>query len=125
MLLGSETILLVEDDSAVRTIAERSLESYGYTGFSAGSPDEADEIFDRHADEIALLLSDVVMPGRSGPDLYERLLAKHPSIKVLFTSGYTATAILRTRILDSGKAFIQKPFSPNALVRKVREVLDG
>ncbi len=122
---GSETILVVEDESVVRDIASRVLRGQGYTVFVAASPNEAEEVFAQHADEIDLVLTDVVMPQRSGRKLHERLAAMRDSIKVLYMSGYTDNAIVHHGVLDPGTAFIQKPFNAAALARKIRSVLDG
>ena len=122
---GSETILLVEDDEAVRTIAGRVLTAHGYDVLPAATPDEAEEAFARHDGEIALLLTDVVMPGRSGRELCERLRAHRPSLKVLYTSGYADSSIVRHGVLDSDAPFMQKPFTPERLAGKVRDVLDA
>ena len=98
--------------------------SSGYTVFPAASPEVAQEIFDQRGAEIALLLTDVVMPGRSGRELYEQLAAVRPGLKVLYMSGYADNTIVRNGLLESGTAFIGKPFPTGALARKVREVLD-
>ena len=123
-MLGGETILLVEDEESVREIARRGLKDYGYAIISAGSPEEAEKMFDEHGDRIDLLLTDVVLPGRNGRQLYEALKAKSPSLKVLYTSGYTDNAILHHGVFDANTSFIQKPFTPSSLARKVREILD-
>ena len=117
-------MLLVEDEQAVRTVAERVLKAFGYTVITASCADEAAAIFDLHADEVALLLTDVVMPGRSGRELYDQLAATHPSLKVLYMSGYTDNAIVHHGVLESGVDFVHKPFEPRAMAKKVREVLD-
>ena len=121
---GSETVLLVEDEVEVRAVVRRTLEQQGYGVLVAASPAEAEEAFAQHAGEVALLLTDVVMPGESGQDLYARLKTIRPSLKVLCMSGYSDSVIVRNGMLEPGIAFIQKPFSPDALARKVRAVLD-
>ena len=122
---GSETILLVEDEDGLRALARRVLEASGYTVLAARDAENAAEIAGAHADRIELLLTDTVMPGASGPDLARRLAPLRPDMKVLFVSGYTDDAVVRARLLDPSAAFLQKPFSPDALARKVREVLSG
>jgi len=121
----SETVLVVEDEESVRTVAARILESSGYTVLTASDAEEAAALFERRGEEIALLLTDVIMPGMSGRQLSERLAAQRPSLKVLFMSGYTDNVIMHHGVLDPGTPFIQKPFVPDALARKVREVLDS
>jgi len=123
-VLGDETLLLVEDDAAVRRAAERILQVAGYHVLTAASGDEALGIAERHAGEIRLLLTDVVMPGMSGPEVAERLRQSRPSLEILFTSGYTDNAIVHHGVLDAGTHFLTKPFSVTDLTLKVRAVLD-
>jgi len=115
---------LVEDDAAVRRAAERILQVAGYHVLTAASGDEALGIAERHAGEIRLLLTDVVMPGMSGPEVAERLRQSRPSLEILFTSGYTDNAIVHHGVLDAGTHFLTKPFSVTDLTLKVRAVLD-
>ena len=122
---GSETILLVEDEEMVREIAQQTLEKRGYHVLSAADPAEAKAVFDQHDAEIALLLTDVVMPGKTGPGLHEWLKANRPPLKVLFMSGYTEHAAVSRDLLGGELPFLQKPFTPTALAQKVREVLDA
>lgn len=122
---GDETILLVEDEPRVREAVRRALESFGYTVLSATHPDEATRVFEDNLAVIDLLLSDVVMPGSDGIQLHRRLCDTRPELPVLFMSGYTDRAILEDGVLAPGTPFIQKPFSPAQLVRKVRAVLDS
>src|SRR5213593_4246443 len=122
---GSETVLLAEDEPAVRAIAQQALERHGYTVLAAPSGAAALALAAQHAATIDLLLTDVVMPGMSGRDLADRLTAQRPGIRVLYISGYTDNAIVRHGMLEPGLAYLQKPFRPHALVRKVREVLDA
>ena len=122
---GSETVLLAEDEPAVRAIARQALERQGYTVLAAPSGADALALAAQHGATIHLLLTDVVMPGMSGRDLADRLTAQRPGIRVLYISGYTDNAIVRHGMLEPGLAYLQKPFRPDALVRKVREVLDA
>jgi PAS domain S-box-containing protein len=121
---GDETILLVEDEEAVRSLARHVLQTCGYTVLEAAQGDEAVRLAETHQGAIHLLVSDVVMPGTSGRRLAERIVALKPGIKVLFMSGYTDDALVRRGILASEIAFLQKPFTLDALARKVRNALD-
>ncbi len=121
---GTETILLVEDEDVVRDLAREILEMHGYTVLEAPHPGEAILICERHGGPIHLMVSDVVMPKLSGPDLHARVAPLRPGMKVLFTSGYTDGALTHDGVLSADMAFISKPFSPDALARKVREVLE-
>ncbi|HEU0029422.1 MAG TPA: ATP-binding protein [Kofleriaceae bacterium] len=123
-LRGSETILLVEDDPQVRSVVREILERAGYTVLEAESPEDALAIADRHA-RIDLLLSDVVMPRMSGPELAKRLAERRPEVRLLCMSGYTDDSIVRHGVLDAAIAYLQKPITPEVLTRKVREVLDA
>jgi CheY-like chemotaxis protein len=122
---GSETILLVEDEKAVRDLARRCLEANGYRVVAAASAEEAQEIASRHQGRFDLLLADVVMPGASGPELARRLLNSRPDLQVLFVSGYTDESVASPKVLEPGSSFLQKPFTPDALARRVRELLDA
>ena len=122
---GTETILLVEDDDGVRFVGEDALRRLGYAVLSARNGEEAIRASAEHAGHIAILVSDIVMPGMSGPELHERLTGYRPDLKVLFLSGYAPDATLRHGLLDPSVAFLEKPFGPDALARKVRAVLDS
>ena len=123
-LRGSETILLVEDEEQVRTVVLTILRRQGYKVVAARSAAEALELCARDSESIDLLLTDVVMPQLSGPELAKRLTALRPQLKVLCMSGYTDDSIVRHGVLASGVAYIQKPITQAGLARKVREVLD-
>ena len=120
---GTETVLLVEDEPALRAVARRALEGHGYTVLEAGDVYVAIALANDHAGRIDAVVSDVVMPGMSGPDLARFLGETQPDLPFLFMSGYTDDAIVRHGVLEPGVAFLQKPFSPDALARKVRDLL--
>jgi hypothetical protein len=122
---GSETILLVEDESGVRALARDVLEARGYRVLEGRGGREALQICERYGADIHLLLTDVVMPGMSGRALAEQLVLQRPGVKVLYMSGYTEDAIARHGVLEAGLAYLQKPFTIDSLTRKVREVLDS
>jgi CheY-like chemotaxis protein len=123
---GAETILLVEDDDLIRGMARRILAKQGYTVLEASTGEHARRICAEYQGPIQLLLTDVVMPGgMSGPQLAEELESLHPEMKILFMSGYTDNTVLHYGVLEVGTAFLQKPFTPNVLSNKVRDVLDG
>ena len=121
---GTETVLLVEDEPEVRRLVEKLLRMQGYAVLSAGSPAEAVAAAKAAKDEIAILVTDVIMPGMNGRELARVLAADRPAMRVLYMSGYTDAAIAHQGILPPGTAFLSKPFTPDALARKVREVLD-
>ena len=122
-LRGCETILLAEDSESLREVAREYLESVGYTVLEAGSGAEVLQKAGDFAGKIHLLLTDVVMPEMSGPELVTRLVSLRPETKVIFTSGYTDDAVTRQGVFDPAVAFIQKPYRPKMLARKIREVL--
>ena len=122
---GTESVLLVEDEPEVRRLVEKLLALRGYKVLSAGSPSEAIALARRHEAPIELLLTDVIMPGMNGRELARVLAETRPRMKVLYMSGYTDAAISQQGILAPGTAFLSKPFTPDVLARKVREVIDG
>ncbi len=122
---GTETILLVEDEGAIRSPAREILEMMGYRVLEAARGGEAIALSERYEGPIDLLITDVVMPGMGGRQLAERLLITHPRMRVLYTSGYTDDAMMRHGVLDQGLPLLQKPFTADALAKKVREVLDA
>ena len=122
---GTETILLAEDDELVRRLAREVLEMYGYGVLEAANGGAALLICERHAGPIDLLVTDAIMPEMSGRELSERLSSLRPRMKVLYMSGYADTAVVHQGVLDEWANFIQKPFTPDALTRKVRELLDA
>ncbi len=124
-LQGKETVLLVEDEDLVRRVARRILENFSYTVLEAGNGEAALEMGQQHAGPIHLHFTDVVMPGMNGKELADLWCRQHPETLVLFTSGYTENAIVQQGSLDRDINFIQKPYRPELLARKVREVLDG
>jgi PAS domain S-box-containing protein len=120
---NNETILVVEDEGSVLKLTTVTLEELGYTVLSAGNPVEADRLAESHAGPIDLLISDVVMPVMNGRELADRIRMRHPEMKTIFMSGYTANVIAHRGVLDEGVNFLQKPFSRMELAGKVREVL--
>jgi PAS domain S-box-containing protein len=121
---GSETILVLEDDRDVRGMLGTILSGQGYTTLEASHGDEAIRIFTEHKDEIALVILDVVMPGRSGKAVLDEMRRTHPSVKAVFISGYTGDVIIDKGIRSESADFLQKPVSVATLLAKVREVLD-
>ena len=122
---GTETILLVEDEDAVRRLARRILERNGYTVLDAADGERAIELGKQHEGPIHLLLTDVVMPRMSGRAVAEAITAARPSVKVLYLSGYTVNAVVHNGVLDAGTSLLEKPFTADRLAAKVREVLDA
>jgi PAS domain S-box-containing protein len=122
---GTETILLVEDEEAVRELASMILTAKGYSVLAAKSSKEAEELSAKHKGEIHLLLTDIIMPGTSGRELARRITARHGRTRVLYMSGYTDNVLAQGGVLEQGISFLQKPFTPADLAQKVRDVLDG
>jgi PAS domain S-box-containing protein len=122
---GSETVLVVEDENAVRLVAVGSLRKAGYHVLEASDGDEALLVASNHEGPIHLVLTDVLMPGIHGPALVKRLEERRPGIRALYMSGHADDALLHHGILEGGLSFLEKPFNRNELTKKVRQVLDG
>ncbi len=123
--MGSETILLVEDDGLFRELTTEVLELHGYNVVAAAFPEEALRISDERNGDVDMVITDMVMPQMTGVDLVAQLRLSHPDVRVLFMSGYTDVALAHRGVLDPDDAFIRKPFSNKALAAKIREVLDA
>jgi two-component system, cell cycle sensor histidine kinase and response regulator CckA len=121
---GTETVLVVEDDPAVRSIVRTMLEARGYDVLAAEGGDEALAAIEQHDGRVALVLSDLIMRGLNGRQTVDRIRETQPDTKVLYMSGYTDDTVIRSGALEPGTAFIQKPFSGDDLARRVRELLD-
>jgi len=122
---GTETILVAEDERLVRVLAQKVLERAGYRVLVGAGGADALALAERHDGPIHLLLTDVVMPEMNGRELARRLTARRPGVRVLYMSGYADEAVAQHGVLDPGTAFLQKPFTPEGLAKKVRGVLDG
>jgi CheY-like chemotaxis protein len=122
---GAETILLVEDDEMVRSLVRETMEGSGYHVLEASDPLEATAIAAKYQGTIQLLITDVIMPKASGPELAKKLLRTYPGLKILYMSGHTERAILKRGIRRKEVAFLPKPFTPASLTAKVREVLEN
>ncbi|MCB0155653.1 MAG: response regulator, partial [Anaerolineae bacterium] len=120
---GSETVLVVEDEEMVRKLVCETLEAHGYYVLEATSPAHCLQLAVDTKDTIHLLLTDVIMPDLNGRELYQKFAEIHPESHVLFMSGYTDNVIVHHHILDEGVNFLQKPFSVNGLMQKVRKAL--
>jgi two-component system cell cycle sensor histidine kinase/response regulator CckA len=120
-----ETVLVVDDEPAVRELARAVLERAGYTVLTAGDGEEALRVVAGHPGAIHLLLTDVVMPGMNGRQLAEALQAVRPALRVLYVSGYTEDALLRRGVRAELDHFLQKPYASAVLIQKVREVLEA
>jgi two-component system, cell cycle sensor histidine kinase and response regulator CckA len=122
---GWETVLLVEDDEMVRTLVRETLEGHGYKVLDAGGPLEARRMAEHFPGPIHLIITDVVMPKVNGRELAQQIMRRRGDMRVLYMSGYTDNAVLNSGILAGDVAFLQKPFTPGALIEKVRDVLEG
>ena len=118
------TILVVEDEDSVRSMVRRALSLAGYTVLEARDAERAVAVVAQHPGPIDLLLTDVVMPGTSGPHLARQLIARQPEMRVLFMSGYADEALGRHGVLEPGIALVQKPFSPDVIEQRVRQTLE-
>ncbi len=121
---GSETILVVEDDEAVRTFTKIALESFGYSVIEAVDGDDAIEIYRKNRDAIRLVLCDVIMPKKSGAEVFKAIRGESPGARFLFVSGYPADIVHRQNLLSEGTEIVPKPITPSTLLKKVREALD-
>ena len=122
---GSETVLIVEDDDSLRKLARTVLKQNGYKVLEAENGEDALRVSEAHDGSIDLMITDVVMPKMGGKEIAERLQPLYPQMKVIYMSGYTDNAIVHHGVLAPGLNFLEKPFTPDALARKVREVLDN
>ena len=118
-------VLLVEDEDLLRKPIREILEMNGYAVLEAGNGEAALRLAEQYAEPIDLLLTDVIMPGVNGRELAEQLTAQRPNLRVLFMSGYTNNMVVHHGILEEGLAFLEKPFTPEALAVKIRQVLRG
>jgi two-component system cell cycle sensor histidine kinase/response regulator CckA len=122
---GTETLLIVENEAAIRNLLQMALRKNGYTVLAAESGREALDLVSTHSGPIHLLITDVMMPDIDGPELVRRLSAIRPETRTLFMSGYMDDALGEQGVLLSSVNFIQKPFSPSTIAQKVRDILDG
>jgi CheY-like chemotaxis protein len=122
---GDETVLVVEDQEPIRRLIGKILESQGYAVLAAADGREALRVAEHHAGTIHILVTDVVMPEMSGREVGRRLAAGRPEMRVLYLSGYAGDSIVRDGVLEPGLSFLQKPFTPETLAHRVREVLDA
>ena len=120
---SAETVLVVDDAAGLRELTRRLLQRLGYTVLIAAGADEALRLFEQNA-SIDVLLTDVVMPGSSGPELTRQLVERRPALNVIYMSGYTEDAIVQHGVINPGIAFLHKPFTAESLGRKIREALD-
>jgi CheY-like chemotaxis protein len=121
---ASETVLLVEDEASVRQLSKRILDHAGYRVLEAANGDDAERLFAHQGGAIDLVVTDVIMPGCGGPELISRLQAQAPSLRVLYMSGYTDQSAVQKAGIDRGLPFVQKPFTAEELVRRVRQALE-
>ena len=122
---GKETLLLVEDEAPVRESVRRLLEWHGYTVLEARNGADALQIYDGNEQGIDLVLTDLIMPEMGGHELVERLRARHPELRVLFMSGYADKAMTSNGAMRRGTAYVEKPFTVELLMQRLREVLEG
>jgi CheY-like chemotaxis protein len=122
---GHETLLLAEDEGSLRELIRESLEALGYTVLQAPHPATAISLAETHPGRIDLLLTDVVMPGMGGRELAQQIVDRRPEVRVLYMSGYTDDTVVREGVFSDRMAFLPKPFTPEALARKVRATLDS
>jgi CheY-like chemotaxis protein len=122
-LAGTITVLVVEDNDMVREMVIEMLSGHGYTILAAADPHQAIELLAHNSSQIDLLVSDVVMPGMNGPELYEQLVVQIPTLKVVFISGYPINPSLRGGTLEDGVNYLQKPFTAEALLERITQVL--
>jgi CheY-like chemotaxis protein len=122
-LRGTETVLVVEDQSDVRGVIAKTLSHYGYTVRAVANGPEAIATAQAHEGPLHVMLTDVVLPGASGREIARQVVATRPSVRVLYMSGYTDDVIVQHGVLEPGLAFLQKPFTGDALARRIREVL--
>src|SRR5260370_6941444 len=123
--MASVTVMLVEDEEAVREVVREGLKEGGCSGLEARNGADTIKVAEKHEGPIHLMVTDVVMPGMSGSELANRLAAQNPKMKVLYMSGYTDDAIVHHGVLDGGLTFLQKPFGSDNLARKLRELVEG
>jgi two-component system, cell cycle sensor histidine kinase and response regulator CckA len=121
---AKETVLLVEDEAPVRMLAKRILERAGYQVLEAANGGDAEKLFALHVEQVDLVVTDVVMPGCGGPELFGRLQVRAPALRVLYMSGYTEQSAAHKAGIDRGLPFVQKPFTAAEFLRHVREALD-
>jgi CheY-like chemotaxis protein len=122
-LNGSETVLVVEDEAVLRALSERILLRHGYTVLLAADGEEAERICQDHRGPIHVALMDVMLPGRGGRAVAEGITQQRPETRIVYMSGYTYDAIAHHGVLDSGTTLVQKPFTPDTLVRTIRDAL--
>jgi CheY-like chemotaxis protein len=124
-LRGSETVLLVEDEAALRELLAETLRGNGYTVLAACDGTEALRLVDAHAGPVQIVVTDVIMPGLAGPEVVDLVAPRYPEMKVLYISGYSDDSVVRHGFIGPGRAFLSKPFSPDDLLGRVRELLEG
>ena len=122
-LSSERTILVVEDQPEVRSLLADALEMLGYRVLTAAHPDDGLAIVDEHAEEIDLVLTDIVMPGMNGPEMAQRLILRHPLLRVLYLSGHSSEALGPLGVPQDGPAFLKKPFTMDALIERVSGAL--